>query len=102
MGNVHDQSGQRVIVDGIRCRFPDGTIAGSSLTMDRAVRNFRKHTGLPLYEVVNMASLYPARSVGIDGAKGSLEPGKDADIIITDGEFNVVQTLIRGQCIHKA
>ena len=67
----HDQSGQTVIVDGIRCRFPDGTIAGSSLTMDLAVRNFRAHTGLPLYQVVNMASLYPARSVGVDGAKGS-------------------------------
>ena len=95
----HDQSGQTVIVDGIRCRFPDGTIAGSSLTMDRAVRNFRRHTGLPLYEVVNMASLYPARSVGIDDGKGSLEAGKDADIVITDGDFNVKKTFVRGTCV---
>ena len=95
----HDQSGQTVIVDGIRCRFPDGTIAGSSLTLDRAVRNFREHTGLPLYEVVNMASLYPARSVGLDGTKGSLEPGKDADIVITDGDFNVRQTFVRGESV---
>ena len=93
----HDQAGRTVVVDGIRCRFPDGTIAGSSLTMDRAVRNFRAHTGLPLNEVVNMASLYPARSVGIDGAKGSLEPGKDADIVITDADFNVRQTFVRGE-----
>ena len=68
--------------------------------MDRAVRNFRKHTGLPLYEVVNMASLYPARSVGIDGAKGSLEPGKDADILVTDGDFNIRKTFVRGQCVY--
>ncbi len=95
----HDQSGQTVIVDGIRCRFPDGTIAGSSLTLDRAVRNFRHHTGLPLHEVVNMASLYPARSVGLDGTKGSLEPGKDADIVITDGDFNVRQTFVRGMSV---
>lgn len=93
----HDQAGRTVVVDGIRCHFPDGTIAGSSLTMDRAVRNFRAHTGLPLNEVVNMASLYPARSVGIDGAKGSLEPGKDADIVITDADFNVRQTFVRGE-----
>lgn len=93
----HDQSGQTVIVDGIRCRFPDGTIAGSSLTLDLAVRNFRKHTGLPLHEVVNMASLYPARSVGIDDRKGSLEPGRDADILITDEDFNVRQTFVRGE-----
>ena len=93
----HDQGGQTVIVDGIRCRFPDGTIAGSALTMDRAVRNFRAHTGLPLWRVVNMASLYPARSIGAEASKGSLEPGKDADILIIDGDFNVKQTYVRGQ-----
>ena len=98
----HDQSGQTVIVDGIRCRFPDGTIAGSSLTMDRAVRNFRRHTGLPLWQVVNMASLYPARSVGAETFKGSLEPGKDADILITDGDLNVLRTWVRGECVFGA
>ena len=98
----HDQAGQTVIVDGIQCRFPNGTIAGSSLTMDRAVRNFVQHTGLPLYQVVNMASLNPARSVGIDGKKGSLEVGKDADIVITDGDFNVRETYVRGECVYEA
>jgi len=93
----HDQSGQTVIVDGICCRFPDGTIAGSSLTLDRAVRSFRKYTGLPLFEVVNMASLYPARSVGLDAIVGSLEPGKDADIVIADGGFHVMETFVRGE-----
>ena len=98
----HDQSGQTVIVDGIHCRFPDGTIAGSSLTMDQAVRNFRAYTDIPLYETVNMASLYPARSVGIDDAKGSLEPGKDADIVIADRDFNVKATFIRGEMAFRA
>ncbi len=93
----HDQGGQTVIVSGIRLRFPDGTIAGSALTMDRAVRNFREHTGLPLHEVVNMASLYPARSIGVDDQKGSLEAGKDADILIADRDFNVLQTYVRGE-----
>jgi len=99
---VHDQSGQTVIVDGIRCRFPDGTIAGSSLTMDRAVRNFRSRTGLPLHEVVNMASLAPARSVGVDGQKGSIAPGKDADLLIADGDFNVRATFVRGEQVFGA
>lgn len=97
----HDQSGQTVIVDGIRCKFPDGTIAGSSLTMDLAVRNFMAHTGLPLFQVVNMASLYPARSVGADAAKGSLEAGKDADMLITDGDFNIRRTFVRGECVYS-
>lgn len=93
----HDRDGQTIVVNGIRLRFPNGTIAGSALTMDRAVRNFREHTGLPLYKVVNMASLYPARSIGADAFKGSLEPGKDADFLITDRDFNVRATFVRGQ-----
>lgn len=92
----HDQMGQTVIVDGIRCRFPDGTIAGSALTLDRAVRNFRDATGLPLWQVVNMAALYPARSIGADDKKGSLEPGKDADILIADADFNIRAAYVRG------
>ncbi|MBR2696972.1 MAG: N-acetylglucosamine-6-phosphate deacetylase [Clostridia bacterium] len=92
----HDQMGATVIVDGIRCRFPDGTIAGSALTLDRAVRNFQKYTHLPLWQVVNMASLCPAMSIGVDARKGSLDPGKDADILITDPDFNVRATYARG------
>lgn len=95
---TYDQMGQRVVVEGIRCRFPDGTIAGSALTMDAAVRNFRAHTGLALWRVVNMASLYPARSIGVDNRKGSLAAGKDADIVIADAEFNVRMTFVRGRC----
>ena len=97
----HDQSGQTVIVDGIRCRFPDGTIAGSALSMDLAVRNFREHTGLPWHEVVNMASLYPARSIGADGSKGCLLPGRDADILIADKDFNVRETFVRGSRVFS-
>lgn len=97
---TYDQAGQTVVVDGIRCRFPDGTIAGSALTMDAAVRNFRRHTDLPLYEVVNMASLYPARSIGMEGRVGSLEPGKAADIIVTDSDFNVRMTFVGGERVY--
>lgn len=92
----HEQLGVTVVVDGMRLRFPDGTIAGSALTLDLAVRNFMKHTGLPVWQVVNMASLNPARSIGVDERKGSLDPGKDADILITDGDFNVRRTFVRG------
>lgn len=97
----HDQLGVTVIVDGIRCRFPDGTIAGSALTMDRAVRNLREHARLPLWQAVNAASLHPARSIGADGAKGSLAPGKDADILIADADFHVRRTFVRGECVYE-
>ena len=93
----HDQLGATVIVDGIRLRFPDGTIAGSALTLDRAMRNFREHTGLPMWQAVKMASLNPAKSIGADDKKGDLAPGKDADILITDPAFNVRDVFVRGE-----
>ena len=90
-------AGEKVKVEGIRCRFPDGTIAGSTLTMDRAVRNFRRYTSLPLWQIVNMASLNPARAIGVDHRKGALEPGMDADILIADADFNVRATYVNGR-----
>ena len=97
----HDQLGVTVIVDGIRCRFPDGTIAGSALTMDRAVRNLLAHTDLPVWRAVNMASLYPARSIGADGAKGALSPGRDADIVVADPGFHVQKTWVGGELVYQ-
>jgi N-acetylglucosamine-6-phosphate deacetylase len=93
----HEQLGVTVIVDGMKLRFPDGTIAGSALTLDAAVRNFSHHTGLPLWRVVNMASLNPARSIGMDNRKGTLEIGRDADVLVTDGDFNVRATFVGGR-----
>ena len=98
----HDQSGQTVIVDGIRCRFPDGTIAGSSLTLDRAVRNFREHTGVPLWDAVRMASLNAAESIGVGDRKGSPEPGKDADIVIADADFHIRAAYVEGREVYRA
>ena len=96
----HDQLGATVVVDGMKLRFPDGTIAGSALTLDAAVRNFAKHAGLPLWRAANLASLNPARSIGLDDRKGALETGRDADIVITDGAFNVRQTYVRGARVY--
>ena len=81
--------GQPIYVHGIECRLADGTIAGSVLRMNEAVRNYRDHTGAPMHEAVRCASLNPARSIGVDGRKGSLEPGKDADILLLDGDCQV-------------
>ena len=98
---TYDMAGETVIVDGIKCRFPNGTIAGSVLTMDRAVHNVQAHTGLPLWQVVNMASLNAANSIKMGDTKGSLEAGKDADILITDRDYNVQATYVRGNCVYQ-
>ncbi|MBR5230830.1 MAG: N-acetylglucosamine-6-phosphate deacetylase [Clostridia bacterium] len=81
--------GQPIFVKGIECRLQDGTIAGSVLKMNDAVRNYRDHAHVPFHEAVNCASLYAARSVGMGDSKGSLEAGKDADIVLLDEECRV-------------
>jgi len=94
--------GQPIFVKGIECRLKDGTIAGSVLRLNEAVRNVRRHTELPLEQVVRMASLNPARVIGVDDRKGSLEAGKDADIILADENFAVTRTIIAGETIYEA
>lgn len=93
--------GQPIFVQGIECRLADGTIAGSVLRLNVAVHNMQRHTGLPLHEVVKMASLYPARMIGADARKGSLETGKDADIILVNQDFEVQRTLIAGETRYR-
>ena len=94
--------GQPIFVNGIECRLADGTIAGSVLRLNHAVRNLLKYTDLPVWEAVNAASLNPAKRIGVDGAKGSLETGKDADIVLCDEDFNICRTISRGRTIYSA
>lgn len=94
--------GAKIIYKGIVCRLEDGTVAGSILHLNKGVWNVYTNSNIPLYECVNCASLNPATALGIDKAKGSLDVGKDADIIITDNEFNVEKTIIGGKIKYEA
>lgn len=94
--------GAPVVADGILCRRPDGTIAGSVLTLLQGVQNVCEHTAIPLWECVNCASLNPAGVLGLANRKGSLEPGKDADVVITDRHFTVTATILGGETIYQA
>ena len=94
--------GAKIIYRGIVCRLEDGTVAGSVLHLNKGVWNVYTNSDIPLYECVNCASLNPATTLGLDKAKGSLEIGKDADIIITDSEFNVEKTIIGGKIKYEA
>lgn len=88
--------GQKFIAKGIECRLPDGTIAGSVLKLNKGVWNAYTNSDMPLYEAVNCASLHPATLIGFGRTKGSLDIGKDADIILADDSFNVLKTIIGG------
>lgn len=90
--------GQPIFVRGIECRLKDGTIAGSVLKMNDAVRNFRDHAGVSMAQAVRAASLNTAASAGLEARKGSLEVGKDADIVLMDEACRVQRTFVRGVC----
>ena len=98
----YDLGGQPIFLNGIECRLADGTIAGSVLKLNHAVRNVLANTTLPVNEVFKMASLNPATSIHAADRIGSLEEGKDADIIIVDNEINVLRTIKKGRTIYEA
>jgi N-acetylglucosamine-6-phosphate deacetylase len=81
-------------------RLDDGTLAGSVLTLDRALHNLQAATGRPLAELWPAASRNAAQAIGVDDAKGSLEPGKDADLVLLDPALQVVVTVAEGAVVH--
>lgn len=93
--------GQPIFVKGIECRLADGTIAGSVLKMNEAVRNVLANTNLSISEVVRLASLTPATRIGLGDVKGSIEVGKDADLAIVNDNIEVQQTILAGRTIYK-
>lgn len=96
----YDLGGQAIFLKGIECRLADGTIAGSVLKLNDAVRNVLEHTGLPVNEVFKMASLNPATAIHCEKRIGSLEAGKDADIIIADNNINILRTIKKGKTVY--
>ena len=80
--------------------MPDGTgLASSTQGMDHMVRTFYKLTGAPLHEVVRMATLTPARILGVDQELGSLEVGKRADLLLLNRDLNVQHVVIDGSLV---
>ena len=98
---IYDIGGQDAnVLDGT-ARLADGTLAGSVLTLNKAVRNFYENTDATLPEVIHMASLNPATSINVADHKGSLEVGKDADVILLDDEFNCYLALVNGKIVTE-
>ena len=84
-----------VVVSAGVCRNGEGRLAGSTLTLDRAIRQMVS-LGVPLIEAVRMATLYPARRLGLAGKKGILAPGADADLVLLTPQFEVAGVMTRG------
>lgn len=99
---TYSLGGQPIYVKGIECRLEDGTIAGSVLKLNRAVYNYMTHAEVPLYEAVAAASFYPARAIHADERKGSLLPGRDADIVFADESMNILKVFRGGNLSYEA
>jgi len=92
------------VING-RCVAGDDekTLAGSTLTLDRAVRNYAEFTGAPLTEAVGLATRNPARMTGLDTEIGTLAPGRSADIAVLSPKNEVLETFLRGRpCVSDA
>lgn len=76
-----------------------GNLAGSVLTLERAVKNFMDFTGCELTDALRMATYNPARYLGINKRKGSIYPGKDADLAALTPDLDVVMTMVEGEII---
>jgi N-acetylglucosamine-6-phosphate deacetylase len=83
-------------------RLSDGTLAGSALTLDRAVINIETMAGISRARALRMASEFPAKILGLENRKGLIAEGADADLVILDRQGQVEMTLVRGQCVFEA
>jgi len=92
--------GQRVHVRAGTACLQDGTLAGSTLSMSRAVKMLVETVGLSIGEAVKMAATNPARILGF-GSKGRLRPAMDADITVVDRNFGVLMTMVGGQVVYS-
>ena len=97
----YDLGGQPVVVKDGAARLESGNLAGSVLTLNKAIYNFLQNTNATIAEVIHMASLNPATSIGVCNRKGSLEIGKDADIAIFDEEMNCYLSIVEGREVYN-
>ena len=86
-----------VEVTGGICRASGGVLAGSTLTLDAALRNFSRFTGLAYSKCLPCATLNPAKLLGLEKKKGKIAPGADADLVVLDASHSVVETFVGGQ-----
>lgn len=87
------------VEDGVARLVEGGSIAGSTLTLDRALKRAVTVDGLPVEHAVAALSATPARLLGMDDRIGSLEPGKDADLVVLDAEFTLRGVMRRGEWV---
>jgi N-acetylglucosamine-6-phosphate deacetylase len=92
--------GRDVITDGVAARLPDGTLAGSLLTMDQAIRNLVAWDVASPAQAIQMATQTPAEVLGLSD-RGRIAPGAVADLVLLDERLNVETTIVRGGAAYE-
>ena len=98
---ISELGGQTVYVQNGAVRLVDGTLAGSVVTLNRAMDNFRKNTGATVPEVVRMVTENQAQELGLFEKIGSLSPGAAADVTLFDEKFRILRTFVDGREVYK-
>ncbi|MGL4191849.1 MAG: N-acetylglucosamine-6-phosphate deacetylase [Vibrio sp.] len=93
--------GKKVYYRDGKCVDENGTLGGSALTMIEAVQNTVEHVGIALDEALRMATLYPAKAIGVDHKLGRIKKGMIANLTVFDRDFNVKATVVNGQYEHN-
>ncbi|MFC4025100.1 N-acetylglucosamine-6-phosphate deacetylase [Oceanobacillus longus] len=92
----YELGGQPVKVENGQAVLKDGTLAGSILKMNEGAQQMLKLDGVSIENIIEMASVNPAKQIGVYDRKGSIEVGKDADILLVDDHLNIKYTIARG------
>jgi len=91
-----------VTVDGETCRLADGTLAGSILSMDEALRNLLVFTGCTLEDALQTITTTPARAIGLEYRRGQVAPGFVADLVLLSPDLHVRGTVVDGELVYAA
>jgi N-acetylglucosamine-6-phosphate deacetylase len=89
------------VQDGV-ARTESGSLAGSTLTLDQAVRNMLRFAGISINQAVAMATSTPAAAIGISDRKGAIRPGLDADIVFLDQDLAVQAAIVQGKLVYQS
>ncbi|URJ31504.1 N-acetylglucosamine-6-phosphate deacetylase [Blochmannia endosymbiont of Camponotus modoc] len=84
------------------CVDSKGILSGSTLTMIQAIKNSVKYAGIPLDEAVRMATLYPAKAIGMDHCLGSLEVNKIANLTVFNTDYQIKKTIVNGKIVNTS
>lgn len=93
--------GQKVFVKDGQARLENGTLAGSVLKMNIAVKNMVERVGVPFTQAIDYATKNPAKQLGIYQDTGSISVGKRADFAVLDSDYNVIMTVVAGKIVYS-